>query len=292
MTTTFMASPMSSFNAFLTVRRLPPPSQIGIVSLDFRSYSILPRLSISFARRRNRTDSATTPLPKKKKKEVKDEDQEEVLEPSKPILYHCFVDSGIQFVVLVKDGDEKEDLLKEAFEAFFGDDLENDDSLNEDDISDEELIKLERELKEAFKKYDEEDIIDCTGNEGDNDNNDEEDEFEELLSKLQNWQLHRLAYALKDDSRKTNIKDLADDLCLDQADVLKLLSDPIIMLMTAALPDNLDSTTILDPTQLATTTVSDIETYTPEIYDYEVTHTTLNSEDEEEEVIINVTQTD
>lgn len=48
------------------------------------------------------------------------------------------------------------------------------------------------------------DVIDVTNDEG-GDEVDDENEEEEMPVKLKNWQLRRLAYALKDGRRKTSV---------------------------------------------------------------------------------------
>nr|GMD87364.1 protein OVEREXPRESSOR OF CATIONIC PEROXIDASE 3 [Ipomoea batatas] len=164
-------------------------------------------------------------------------------------------------------------------------DLKNDNlSLDDDDdeITEEDLANLERELEEALKD-DElsgelESIVDgeiknvaeeeeeeeeeeegevAAAIKGDDDDDDDEDEDEdEKPVRLRNWQLKRLAYALKDGRRKTSIKNLAADVCLDRAVVLELLRDPPphLLLLSAALPDKPIST-ILEPPSIPLETV-------------------------------------
>ncbi|VFQ98294.1 unnamed protein product [Cuscuta campestris] len=166
-----------------------------------------------------------------------------------------------------------DDLDEDAFEALFiqlEEDLKNDDlSLDEDsEITEEDIINLERDLDEALKDdellgnieslldeknqelehearredgaKEEKDDDDIEGVE-DDDDEDDEDERPEQLKK---WQLKRLAYALKTGRRKTSIKNLAADLCLDRAFVLSILRDPPphLVLLSAALPDKPVST--------------------------------------------------
>ncbi|XP_052210716.1 protein OVEREXPRESSOR OF CATIONIC PEROXIDASE 3 isoform X2 [Diospyros lotus] len=147
-----------------------------------------------------------------------------------------------------KDVTEEEDLDEDVFEALFSqleEDLKNDDpSLGDGDgeISEEDLAKLERELEEALG--DDELVGAFISPEDDEFNDqDEEGDDEEKLPKLKTWQLRRLAYALKNGRRKTSIKNLAADVCLDRAVVLQLLRDPPpnLLLMSAALPDKLSS---------------------------------------------------
>ncbi|KZV22310.1 hypothetical protein F511_34054 [Dorcoceras hygrometricum] len=155
-----------------------------------------------------------------------------------------------------KNLEEDDDVDEDAFEALFSqleEDLKNDGLIGEDDegdlLNDEELAKLELELAEALE---EDELIGALGTmTGDNDYEDEEeesdnvddveaeDEEEESQIKLKNWQSRRLAYALKNGRRKTSIKNLAADLCLDRAVVLKILRDPPpnLVMLSAALPD-------------------------------------------------------
>lgn len=149
---------------------------------------------------------------------------------------------------------EDDDIDEDAFEALFSqleEDLKNDgligDDGEDDFLGEEELAKLEHELAEALE---EDELIGTLGSlaYGDNGNEDVEEEAdnvdddgveEESPIKLKNWQSRRLAYALKTGRRKTSIKNLAADLCLDRAVVLKLLRDPPanLVMLSAALPD-------------------------------------------------------
>ncbi|CAK9154349.1 unnamed protein product [Ilex paraguariensis] len=180
-----------------------------------RSSSVL-----AFSRRRDKTQSAITP-PKKKKQSLPHSDVGE------------------------------DDLDEDAFEALFRqleEDLKNDDlSANYDDneISEEDLAKLERELEEALGDDELSEVLGSTveennGKEVEDEDNDDEDE----PVNLKNWQLRRLGYALKTGRRKTSIKNLAAELCLDRAVVLDLLRDPPpnLLMMSAALPDRPVST--------------------------------------------------
>lgn len=177
----------------------------------------------------------------------------------------------------------QEDADDDAFEALFRqleEDLKNDDLSSEngdddDDISEEDLAKLERELEEALKDDELFGALDLAGdgkkedeseedekeeeNEDDNTANhhvqdlEDDDNDEEMSVKLKNWQLKRLAYALKNGRRKTSIKNLAADLCLDRAVVLELLRDPPpdLLMLSAALPDNPVSTVVEPVDKLA-----------------------------------------
>ncbi|XP_057776421.1 protein OVEREXPRESSOR OF CATIONIC PEROXIDASE 3 isoform X1 [Salvia miltiorrhiza] len=186
-----------------------------------------------------------------------------------------------------KEVGEDEDMDEDAFEALFRqleedlkkDGLDGED--DDDDVSEEDLAKLEKELAEALEdddflvalgsaalggvvnededddeneddeeeeEEDEGEDIDVTNNVDGDEVDDDDDEEEEMPVKLKNWQLRRLAYALKDGRRKTSIKNLAADLCLDRAVVLKLLRDPPpnLVMLSATLPDK-PAKTVLDP---------------------------------------------
>ncbi|KAK9101954.1 hypothetical protein Sjap_019208 [Stephania japonica] len=111
------------------------------------------------------------------------------------------------FQKFVEDG-----IDEDALEAFFSQ-LEKDLNIDlSDDGCDEELS--------------EEDLLGLGKN-------------DERPIQLKNWQLRRLASALKIGRRKTSIKSLAAELCLDRTLVLKLLRDPPpnLLLLSAALPD-------------------------------------------------------
>ncbi|XP_071693324.1 protein OVEREXPRESSOR OF CATIONIC PEROXIDASE 3-like [Rutidosis leptorrhynchoides] len=204
-----------------------------------------------------------------------------------------------------KNAGKEEDIEADAFELLFKqleEDLKNDGlSFDDDDdeITEEDLVKLERELEEAladdellglFDDTEDDDVIEVevkgdkksrnkkgtTVNEviekeikfnnveeedekvidvdviayddkdedevEEEDEDDDEDDDDGPLE-LKRWQLRRLAYALKEGRRKTNIKNLAADLCLDRAIVLELLRDPPpdLLMLSASLPDKPDS---------------------------------------------------
>ncbi|KAF5797099.1 putative transcription factor HB-other family [Helianthus annuus] len=199
---------------------------------------------------------------------------------------------------------KEEDIEEDAFEALFKqleEDLKNDGlSFDDDDdeITEEDIIKLERELEEALADDElvglfddiEEEIIDVgvkdkkvinkkgttvneviekefeisnvelekeknkdededeEGDDIEDDDGDEDEDEDEGPLELKRWQLRRLAYALKEGRRKTNIKNLAADLCLDRAIVLDLLRDPPpdLLMLSASLPDKAESR-ILEP---------------------------------------------
>lgn len=151
-----------------------------------------------------------------------------------------------------KDTEEVDVIDEDAFEALFQlleEDLKNDDlSLNDDDdITEEDLAKLERELEEALMDDELLGEIDSIANEKIESSKAEDEEAvaedtnedEDMLVKLKNWQLKKLAYALRKGRRKLNIKNLAADLCLDRAVVLEILRNPPpnLVLLSAALPD-------------------------------------------------------
>lgn len=151
-----------------------------------------------------------------------------------------------------KDTEEVDDIDEDAFEALFQlleEDLKNDDlSLNDDDdITEEDLAKLERELEEALKDdellgendYIADEKIESSKTEDEEAVAEDDNENEEMLVNLKNWQLKKLAYALRKGRRKLNMKNLAADLCLDRAVLLEILRNPPpnLVLLSAALPD-------------------------------------------------------
>ncbi|XP_078432372.1 overexpressor of cationic peroxidase 3 [Wolffia australiana] len=139
------------------------------------------------------------------------------------------------------DGEIDENGMDEdAFEKLFAqleEDLKN-ENLSFDDLDDEisveELEELERELAAALGDDDGDEDDDV-----DDDDEDSEDEEEIRMPKLRNWQLRRLATALKTGRRKTNIKALSAELGLERAVVLECLREPPpdLLLMAATLPD-------------------------------------------------------
>ncbi|XP_061340977.1 protein OVEREXPRESSOR OF CATIONIC PEROXIDASE 3 isoform X2 [Gastrolobium bilobum] len=138
-----------------------------------------------------------------------------------------------------EDEDAFELLFKQLEEDLKNDDLSKGDS--NDDITEEDIAIFERELEDALGDYDtellnSEDINDTeTGDDPENGN----DDGDERSLKLRNWQLKKLAQALKTGRRKTSIKNLAAELCLDRALVLGLLRDPPpnLLMMSLSLPD-------------------------------------------------------
>ncbi|KAJ6361378.1 hypothetical protein OIU78_001921 [Salix suchowensis] len=151
-----------------------------------------------------------------------------------------------------KEVREEDEIDEDAFEALFGmleedlksDDLSMGDGDDEDgDLSEKDLEKLQRELEEALgvggDDDDEVEMISSVGYDVEDDDGEEEEEEEERPAMIKNWQLRRLARVLKIGRRKTGIKSLAAELCLDRAVVLDLLRDPPpnLVMMSAALPD-------------------------------------------------------
>ncbi|KAG7024471.1 Protein OVEREXPRESSOR OF CATIONIC PEROXIDASE 3 [Cucurbita argyrosperma subsp. argyrosperma] len=215
---------------------LGSPSISGRVSFFFRrqfpsnlSLLRLPpvrhTLSITFARRRNQNSSVgpSSSSSKKKKrnsfpKKTRDEADEE--------------EDALELLFSQLEEDLKNDKLTL-------DDDDDDDDGEEDELSEEDLAKLERELGLALG-------IDIDEEEEEEENEEEEaeedlvdTEEEEMPVKLKNWQLRRLAMALKKGRRKTSIKSLAAELCLDRAIVLDLLREPPprLLMLSASLPD-------------------------------------------------------
>ncbi|WVZ21353.1 hypothetical protein V8G54_008675 [Vigna mungo] len=224
----------------------------------------------------------------------------------------------------VTEGGEED---MDAFELLFNQleqdlkrgDLSDDDG--EDGITEEEMALLERELENALGDFDTEllnsDVIDVelgSGPENDDEDGDDDDDGEsqdgdENPVNLKNWQMKKLARALKAGRRKTSdicgygdngvhlsvtrwpylvspasssayvllrwpcffvIKNLAADLCLDRALVLQLLREP---------PPNLLMMSLTIPDEPATTVVS-LETKPSEILLEETSIDQVESEPE------------
>ncbi|XP_054798982.1 protein OVEREXPRESSOR OF CATIONIC PEROXIDASE 3 [Prosopis cineraria] len=229
----------------------------------------------------------------------------------------------------VKEEYEEED----AFELLFKqleEDLKNDDmSFNDsdDEITEEDLVMLERELEDALggddaellssvlsdaetdgdanngEEEDDDDddaellssVLSDTETDGDSNNEEEDDDDDaELLSSvlsdtetdgdsnkeeddddddddcegdgrqvnLRSWQLRKLAKALKAGRRKTSIKSLAAELCLDRAIVLDLLRDPPpnLLMMSLSLPDEPRAPVLEREAKPSETVLEDIRT--------------------------------
>ena len=117
--------------------------------------------------------------------------------------------------VTVDDDEEEEDafemLFKQLEEDLKNDDLSKDGS--DDEISEEDLALLERELEDALGDFDAE-TLNPDVNDAESDGNDTEDEEEEendddeRLPKLRTWQMKKLARALKTGRRKTSVSAL------------------------------------------------------------------------------------
>ena len=142
---------------------------------------------------------------------------------------------------------DEEGMDEDAFEKLFSlleEDLKNDGLSGDDfddEISEEELEKLERELAAALAEDDYEDDDEDADEDEDTDeeiapskaqsadddfsDDDSEEEDDITLPKLKNWQLRRLASALKIGRRKTNVRMLAiiviliilSSICIDNA---------------------------------------------------------------------------
>ncbi|CAL1375084.1 unnamed protein product [Linum trigynum] len=221
-----MASALSAFNTcsflrsfsslnnriFIRGRYMPPPSNLLL------PYSALAGSSVAFSRRRNQNSTVSSTPRKNKKKSLPAENDDE---------------------------EEGDDIDEDAFDALFDmleGDLKNSDSSvgdedDYDDMSEEDIMKLQNELEEAL------DADDCEDEAYDMETGTfprEEEEGEKGRPlKLRNWQIRRLASALKKGRRKISIKNLAGDLCLERAVVLDLLRDPppSLVMLSAALPD-------------------------------------------------------
>ncbi|OAY53695.1 protein OVEREXPRESSOR OF CATIONIC PEROXIDASE 3 [Manihot esculenta] len=233
-----MALASSSVKIFTAPKSRPFPNIERLFSGPPRPSSlVMPRHPsaasiVAFSRRRHQNSAISSSSSKKKKKKSSLEDVKQ----------------------------EEDDIDEDAFEALFSmleEDLKNDGSSIDDDddeISEADFDKLQRALEEALGVGDDDDDdVEILGSAGDDvedgnpieeeeeeeEEEDNDDEQEEGPLKLKNWQLRRLARALKNGRRKTSIKSLAAELCLDRAIVLELLRDPPpnLVMMSAALPD-------------------------------------------------------
>ncbi|KAF5191469.1 Overexpressor of cationic peroxidase [Thalictrum thalictroides] len=224
--------------------------------------------TVAFARRKNNTPTPAITSKKKKKSKNK---------------------------TLPRNGDaEGENVDEDPIEALFNlleEDLKNDLSSGEgDDVTEDDLAKLERELEAAFGNDDElsgmltysensetdddddndEEDDDADDNDDDDEANDDDDDEEERPIELKKWQLRRLASALKIGRRKTSIKSLAAELCLDRAVVLEFLRDPPpdLLLLSAALPDRVVQTPSepeIKPMEASTELTEDVVKPEPEV---------------------------
>ncbi|KAD5508021.1 hypothetical protein R6Q59_031310 [Mikania micrantha] len=227
---------------------------------------------VTCARRRSSKSSSSIPSAKKKKQGLlrnaagNEEDiEEDAFEALFKQLEEDLKNDGLTF----DDDDEisEEDLIKlerELEEALADDELlglfdDAEDEKNEVGVEGKKVMNkkgttvnevIEKEIKLNNIEQEEEKNQDEDESEYE-DENEEEDEVEyedEGILELKRWQLRRLAYALKDGRRKTSIKNLAADLCLDRAIVLELLRDPPLdlLMLSASLPDKTESR-ILEP---------------------------------------------
>lgn len=146
------------------------------------------------------------------------------------------------------DHGEDDDIDEDAIEALFSqleEDLKKDglsDDEGDDEITEEDLARLEQELAEALGDVE---FDELPGDSTDRESMDgEESDEEERPPKLKNWQIRRLANALKIGRRKTSIKSLAAELGLERPFVLELLRDPppYLLIMCASLPDKIVQT--------------------------------------------------
>uniref|UniRef100_A0A0A0LHB1 Homeobox domain-containing protein n=1 Tax=Cucumis sativus TaxID=3659 RepID=A0A0A0LHB1_CUCSA len=204
-------SPSISDRGRFFFRRRPFPSNFTLLHRP----PVCRTLSLTFARRRNQNSSVSSSSSSSKKKK--------------------------RNLIPKEARDEEEDVEEDALELLFSqleEDLKNDasslDEGEDDEFSEEDLARLERELGLALGIDVEEEE-----EEDDDDGDDEDDEEEEMPVKLKNWQLRRLALALKKGRRKTSIKSLAAELCLDRTVVLELLREPPpnLLMLSASLPD-------------------------------------------------------
>lgn len=145
------------------------------------------------------------------------------------IVFNDMISLFLQNIRPKKDDDDADDDFEDdPFEALFSlleEDLKNDDSVVDDDeINEEDIDKLASELEVVLGDFDMEmSNTDTADTESDNDDaqevvvaeevqeedvqdkEDDDDEEEEKQVRLKNWQLKKLAYALKIGRRKTNV---------------------------------------------------------------------------------------
>uniref|UniRef100_A0ACD5WTY1 Uncharacterized protein n=1 Tax=Avena sativa TaxID=4498 RepID=A0ACD5WTY1_AVESA len=144
------------------------------------------------------------------------------------------------------DDDDDEDGGLEALFKQLEEDLKNEDLSVEDDddeISEEDMARFEQVLAEAIgdiEGADEPGVDSLSGSSVDG-----TDEVADAVERpeLKNWQLKRLARALKIGRRKTSMKNLAGELGLDRGLVIELLRNPPpkLLLMADSLPDEAPS---------------------------------------------------
>ncbi|XP_006656208.1 protein OVEREXPRESSOR OF CATIONIC PEROXIDASE 3 [Oryza brachyantha] len=138
-------------------------------------------------------------------------------------------------------GEDDDDALEALFKQL-EEDLKNDDLSVEDDdegISEEDMARFEQELAEAIGDIG--DVNESAGGSfsGSESYGNDEQTDETERPELKNWQLKRLARALKIGRRKTSIKNLAGELGLDRTLVIELLRNPPpkLLLMSDSLPE-------------------------------------------------------
>uniref|UniRef100_A0ACD6ADA4 Uncharacterized protein n=1 Tax=Avena sativa TaxID=4498 RepID=A0ACD6ADA4_AVESA len=145
------------------------------------------------------------------------------------------------------DDDDDEDGGLEALFKQLEEDLKNDDLSVEDDdddeISEEDMARFEQVLAEAvgdIEGADQPAVDSLSGSSVDG-----TDEVADAVERpeLKNWQLKRLARALKIGRRKTSMKNLAGELGLDRGLVIELLRNPPpkLLFMSESLPDEAPS---------------------------------------------------
>ncbi|KAJ4826582.1 hypothetical protein Tsubulata_008531 [Turnera subulata] len=144
--------------------------------------------------------------------------------------------------------DEGGDVNGDDFEALYGmleEKFKDEDAVEgaEDDYEDISEEDLQRELEAAFGVGDDEDEDVEVLSSAYDDGTESEDEEEARPLKIKNWQLRRLARALKTGKRKISVECFAWNfsylLCEMKAVVLDLLRDPppTLVMMSAALPE-------------------------------------------------------
>ncbi|XP_014751799.1 protein OVEREXPRESSOR OF CATIONIC PEROXIDASE 3 [Brachypodium distachyon] len=137
------------------------------------------------------------------------------------------------------DDDGLEALFKQLEDDLKKDDLSVEVDDDDDEISEEDMARFEQVLAEAIGDIGgtEESAADLVSDSKHVGNGEESD------AELKNWQLRRLACALKIGRRKTSIKNLAGELGLDRGLVIELLRNPPpkLLLMSDSLPDEAPS---------------------------------------------------
>lgn len=115
---------------------------------------------------------------------------------------------------------EEDEVDGDAIDALFSlleEDLKNDGVSfddEDDDISEEDLARLEQELAEAFgidegedEDEDGDDVTESDATEEEDEEDDDDDDDVEVPVKLKTWQFRRLASALKIGRRKTSVSE-------------------------------------------------------------------------------------